>query len=77
MLSAEALRSKPIIRLEGAAPGVAADDVLAVEEPLEIRVGCSGLEHAWPRPVLNPDRRRTAKSYRAMRMSIYAGTLTE
>jgi hypothetical protein len=77
MLSAQALRSMPIIRLEGAAPGVAADDVLAVEESLEIRVGCSGLAHAWQRPGLNPDRRRTAKSYSAMRMSIYAGTLAE
>lgn len=39
MSLAQALRSLPITRYEGAGKGVACDDVLAVEEPLEIRVG--------------------------------------
>ena len=39
MSSAKALRTKPITRIESAGKTSAADDVLAVEEPLEIRVG--------------------------------------
>lgn len=42
-MSAQALRSKPILRLEGAVPGVVAEDVPAVEEPLEIRVAGHGI----------------------------------
>lgn len=38
MSLAKALRTKPIARIEGAAPAQARDDVLAVEEPLELRV---------------------------------------
>src|SRR5687768_18612922 len=39
MSLAKALRAKPITRIKGAAPAESLDDVLAVEEPLEIRVG--------------------------------------
>jgi FdhD protein len=39
MSSAKALRTKSITRIEGAKKTSAGDDVLAVEEPLEIRVG--------------------------------------
>ncbi len=39
MSLAQALRAKPITRHAGAAPGVGGDDFVAVEEPLEIRVG--------------------------------------
>lgn len=43
MSLAQALRAVPIARLEDAAPGVAAQDMLAVEEPLEIRVAGRGV----------------------------------
>ena len=39
MSLAKALRAKPITRIEAGGQGVLRDDVLAVEEPLEIRVG--------------------------------------
>jgi FdhD protein len=39
MSIAKALRSKPIMRINAAEKSYAADDLLAVEEPLEIRVG--------------------------------------
>ena len=39
MSLAKGLRAKPIARIKGGAPPEAGDDVLAVEEPLEIRVG--------------------------------------
>src|SRR5207248_9378093 len=35
----KALRTKPIARIENDGPAAASDDVVAVEEPLEIRVG--------------------------------------
>src|ERR1700704_3133056 len=38
MSLAKALRAKPIARIEGAAKNERAEDFLAVEEPLEIRV---------------------------------------
>src|SRR5438309_8201364 len=39
MSLAKALRTKPIARIENHAAGVPAEDLVAVEEPLELRVG--------------------------------------
>lgn len=39
MSLAKALRAKPIARIKGGAPPEVGDDLIAVEEPLEIRVG--------------------------------------